>query len=72
MLGIHGGSRMLSENLQHRIRGNETAQPCVPHRSKVFARGLFNDDGKPLIGFPYGFAIGRKASCERLRINRSS
>ena len=59
---------MLSEDLQHRVRGDKTAQSRVPHRSKVFAGRLLKFNEEPLFIEPLGGTVGRQACRKGLRI----
>ena len=57
---------MLSENLQHRIGGDEATQACVPHGSQVLAVGFIERDGKTPLIQPFGCTIGGQACSKGL------
>ena len=62
------GSRMLSEDLQDGIGCNEATQTGVPHGPEVFASGFVEFNGKRVVIFPRGLAVGCQTGSQCLGI----
>jgi len=60
---------MLSENLQHVVRGDEPSKPSVPHGSQILAGGFLKFNGERVLARPCGFAIGGEARSEGFGVN---
>ena len=55
---------MLSENLQHRIRGDEASKTSVPHGTQVLAGRLFDVNRKLRVIAPCRLTIRCQTRCE--------
>ncbi len=60
---------MLSEDLQDRIRSNQSPQSRVPHGSKVFAGGFLQGDIEGFFTLPNRFTIRGQTSSQGIGIH---
>jgi hypothetical protein len=60
---------MLSENLQHVVRGDKPSKPSVPHRSQILAGGFLKFNAKRRLTGPCGLAIGGEARSQGFGVN---
>lgn len=63
---------MLSEDLQDRIGGDETAKTGVPHGSQVFAGGFVQFNRERSFTLPCRLTIRRQARCKGLGIGQTA